>query len=62
MRSGIAPWVRSGVGAPGEHLLGPQDETVQERFTDLVRSRCDLRLGQEARGGRRSAVGRARYG
>ncbi|MEU7036450.1 mycothione reductase [Streptomyces sp. NPDC046237] len=37
-----------------EHLLGPQDETVAERFTALVRSRYDLRLGQEltAVGGR----------
>ncbi|MFF3085319.1 mycothione reductase [Streptomyces nojiriensis] len=30
-----------------EHLLGPQDETVRARFTDLVRSRYDLRLGRE---------------
>ncbi|MFJ9074756.1 mycothione reductase [Streptomyces sp. NPDC102278] len=28
-------------------LLGPQDETVAERFTDLVRTRYDLRLGRE---------------
>ncbi|THA86310.1 mycothione reductase [Streptomyces sp. A0592] len=28
-------------------LLGPQDETVAERFTELVRSRYDLRLGRE---------------
>ncbi|MFE5559810.1 mycothione reductase [Streptomyces sp. NPDC056544] len=37
-----------------EQLLGPQDETVRERFTDLVRSRYDLRLGREvtAVGGR----------
>ncbi|WP_328786607.1 hypothetical protein [Streptomyces sp. NBC_00273] len=49
--------MRIEVGAPGEHLLGPQEETVRERFTDPVRSRCDLRLGQEvtAVGGRRSA-------
>ncbi|MFD8289612.1 mycothione reductase [Streptomyces lavendulae] len=30
-----------------ERLLGPQDETVAERFTELVRSRHDLRLGRE---------------
>ncbi|MFH8576744.1 mycothione reductase [Streptomyces zaomyceticus] len=30
-----------------ERLLGPQDETVAERFTELVRSRYDLRLGRE---------------
>ncbi|MFD7553825.1 mycothione reductase [Streptomyces sp. NPDC059835] len=30
-----------------ERLLAPQDETVAERFTDLVRSRYDLRLGRE---------------
>ncbi|MFE7595646.1 mycothione reductase [Streptomyces sp. NPDC057494] len=30
-----------------ERLLGPQDETVAERFTDLARSRFDLRLGRE---------------
>ncbi|MGW6838491.1 mycothione reductase [Streptomyces sp. NPDC054949] len=29
------------------HLLGPQDETVAERFTDLARTRYDLRLGRE---------------
>ncbi|MGW4509270.1 mycothione reductase [Streptomyces sp. NPDC004436] len=28
-------------------LLGPQDETVSRRFTELVRSRYDLRLGRE---------------
>ncbi|MFE2529843.1 mycothione reductase [Streptomyces sp. NPDC059382] len=28
-------------------LLGPQDETVAERFTDLARTRYDLRLGRE---------------
>ncbi|MFE2327454.1 FAD-dependent oxidoreductase [Streptomyces sp. NPDC059385] len=41
-----------------ERLLGPQDETVAERFTDLVRSRYDLRLGREvaAVGGRRGAL------
>ncbi|MFI1945212.1 mycothione reductase [Streptomyces virginiae] len=30
-----------------EHLLGEQDETVRERFTDLVRSRYELRLSRE---------------
>ncbi|MFI5867407.1 mycothione reductase [Streptomyces sp. NPDC051546] len=30
-----------------DRLLGPQDETVAERFTELVRSRYDLRLGRE---------------
>ncbi|MFD3472889.1 mycothione reductase [Streptomyces sp. NPDC058682] len=37
-----------------EQLLGPQDETVRERFTDLARPRYDLRLGREvtAVGGR----------
>ncbi|MFF9053957.1 mycothione reductase [Streptomyces erythrochromogenes] len=30
-----------------QRLLGPQDETVAERFTELVRSRYDLRLGRE---------------
>ncbi|MFJ3727569.1 mycothione reductase [Streptomyces sp. NPDC090045] len=37
-----------------ERLLGPQDETVAERFTELVRNRYDLRLGREvtAVGGR----------
>ncbi|WP_327739229.1 mycothione reductase [Streptomyces nojiriensis] len=41
-----------------EHLLGPQDETVRERFTDLVRCRYDLRLGREvtAVGGRPGAL------
>ncbi len=41
-----------------EHLLGPQDETVRERFTELVRSRYDLRLGREltAVGGRPGAL------
>ncbi|MET9694172.1 mycothione reductase [Streptomyces sp. NPDC006514] len=40
------------------HLLGPQDETVRERFTDLARSRYDLRLGREvtAVGGRPGAL------
>lgn len=33
-----------------ERLLGPQDETVAERFTELVRSRYDLRLGRELTG------------
>ncbi|MEU8778137.1 mycothione reductase [Streptomyces sp. NPDC048606] len=28
-------------------LLGPQDETVARRFTELVRTRWDLRLGRE---------------
>ncbi|WP_030303356.1 mycothione reductase [Streptomyces katrae] len=41
-----------------EQLLGPQDETVRERFTELVRSRYDLRLGREvtAVGGRPGAL------
>ncbi|MET7756658.1 mycothione reductase [Streptomyces sp. NPDC005389] len=41
-----------------KRLLGPQDETVAERFTDLVRSRYDLRLGREltAVGGRPGAL------
>ncbi|MFI1446893.1 mycothione reductase [Streptomyces virginiae] len=41
-----------------EHLLGEQDETVRERFTDLVRSRYELRLSREltAVGGRPGAL------
>ncbi|MFD3541602.1 mycothione reductase [Streptomyces sp. NPDC058662] len=41
-----------------ERLLAPQDETVAERFTELVRSRYDLRLGREltAVGGRPGAL------
>ncbi|MFZ3474820.1 FAD-dependent oxidoreductase [Streptomyces sp. 2.9] len=41
-----------------ERLLGPQDETVAERFTELARSRYDLRLGREltAVGGRPGAL------
>ncbi|MER7730067.1 mycothione reductase [Streptomyces erythrochromogenes] len=41
-----------------KHLLGPQDETVAERFTELVRSRYDLRLGRELTrvGGRPGAL------
>ncbi|MFJ5074833.1 mycothione reductase [Streptomyces sp. NPDC088553] len=41
-----------------KRLLGPQDETVAERFTELVRSRYDLRLGREltAVGGRPGAL------
>ncbi|WP_406179332.1 FAD-dependent oxidoreductase [Streptomyces sp. NBC_01006] len=41
-----------------ERLLGPQDETVSERFTSLVRSRYDLRHGREgtALGGRPGAL------
>ncbi|MFE1899262.1 FAD-dependent oxidoreductase [Streptomyces yangpuensis] len=41
-----------------EHLLGPQDATVAERFTELVRSRYDLRLGRELTrvGGRPGAL------
>ncbi|MFE2547543.1 mycothione reductase [Streptomyces sp. NPDC059355] len=41
-----------------QRLLGPQDETVAERFTELVRSRYDLRLGREvtALGGRPGAL------
>ncbi|WP_030847958.1 mycothione reductase [Streptomyces sp. NRRL F-4474] len=30
-----------------QRLLGPQDETVAQRFTELVRPRYDLRLGRE---------------
>ncbi|MFJ2593500.1 NAD(P)/FAD-dependent oxidoreductase [Streptomyces erythrochromogenes] len=30
-----------------QRVLGPQDETVAERFTELVRSRYELRLGRE---------------
>lgn len=30
-----------------DHLLGPQDETIAERFTELAHSRYDLRLGRE---------------
>lgn len=39
-------------------LLGPQDETVAERFTELARTRYDLRLGREvvAVGGRPGAL------
>lgn len=39
-------------------LLGPQDETVAERFTELARSRYDLRLGREVTevGGRPGAL------
>ncbi|WP_328966831.1 mycothione reductase [Streptomyces sp. NBC_00239] len=33
-----------------ERLLGPVDETVAERFTELARSRYDLRLGREVTG------------
>ncbi|WP_445270059.1 mycothione reductase [Streptomyces sp. DSM 41634] len=33
-----------------ERLLGPQDETVAARFTELARSRYDLRLGREVTG------------
>ncbi|GGZ72728.1 mycothione reductase [Streptomyces subrutilus] len=33
-----------------ERLLGPQDETVAELFTDLARDRYDLRLGREVTG------------
>ncbi|WP_405981959.1 mycothione reductase [Streptomyces sp. NBC_00158] len=41
-----------------ELLLGPQDETVAQRFTELARSRYDLRLGREltAVAGRPGAV------
>ncbi|MFD3683012.1 mycothione reductase [Streptomyces sp. NPDC058613] len=41
-----------------DRLLGPQDETVAERFTELVRSRYDLRLGREVTtvGGRPGAL------
>ncbi|MFG2340485.1 mycothione reductase [Streptomyces yangpuensis] len=41
-----------------QDLLGPQDETVAQRFTQLVRSRYDLRLGREltAVGGRPGAL------
>ncbi|MFD4918952.1 mycothione reductase [Streptomyces virginiae] len=41
-----------------EHLLGEQDETVRERFTDLIRSRYELRLSREltAVGGRPGAL------
>ncbi|MGP3690138.1 mycothione reductase [Streptomyces sp. IBSNAI002] len=41
-----------------ELLLGPQDETVAERFTELARSRFDLRLGREVTevGGRPGAL------
>nr|WSX53447.1 mycothione reductase [Streptomyces sp. NBC_00974] len=41
-----------------DHLLGPQDETVAARFTELARSRYDLRLGREvtAVGGRPGAL------
>ncbi|MCX5409228.1 mycothione reductase [Streptomyces sp. NBC_00335] len=41
-----------------DRLLGPQDETVAERFTELARSRYDLRLGREvtAVGGRPGAL------
>ncbi|WP_306325885.1 mycothione reductase [Streptomyces venezuelae] len=41
-----------------DHLLGPQDETVAERFTELAGSRYDLRLGREltAVGGRPGAL------
>lgn len=40
------------------YLLGPQDETVAERFTDLARARYDLRLGREltAAGGEAGAL------
>lgn len=30
-----------------DHLLGPQDESIADRFTALARSRYDLRLGRE---------------
>ncbi|MER7762235.1 mycothione reductase [Streptomyces sp. NPDC097619] len=33
-----------------ERLLGPQDETVAERFTELAGERYDLRLGRELTG------------
>lgn len=41
-----------------DHLLGPQDEAVATRFTELARSRYDLRLGREvtAVGGRPGAL------
>ncbi|MFD9307928.1 FAD-dependent oxidoreductase [Streptomyces sp. NPDC060048] len=42
----------------GGTLLGPQDETVAERFDELARTRYDLRLGREvtAVGGRPGAL------
>ncbi|MEU9233655.1 mycothione reductase [Streptomyces subrutilus] len=41
-----------------KRLLGPQDETVAERFTELARARYDLRLGREVTevGGRPGAL------